>query len=59
MVWDDLHIEEWFDNIEAVNELDSRKQLTDDAYGELTGIENYPNKVIKMQRLPQVGIIKK
>ena len=59
MVWDDLHIEEWFDNIEAVNELDSRKQLTDDAYGELTGIENYPNKVIKMQRLHQVGIIKK
>jgi len=45
MVFDDLHIEEWFDKIEAVNELDSRKQLTDKAYGELSGIENYTGKV--------------
>ena len=45
MVWDDLHIEEWFDKIEAVNELDARRQLSDDAYGELVGIENYQNKV--------------
>ena len=45
MVFNDLRIEEWFDKVEAVNELDSRKQLTDQAYGELTGLENYPNKV--------------
>lgn len=45
MVFSDLHIEEWFDKIEAVNNLDSRKQLTDEAYGELAGIEQYKNKV--------------
>ena len=45
MVFDDLRIEEWFDKIEAVNELDSRKQLTDNAYGEMAGIENYTNKI--------------
>ena len=47
MVWDDLHIETWFDKIESVNELDARHQLTDEAYGELTGIENYVNKIDK------------
>lgn len=46
-VWSDLHIEEWFDRIQAVNDLDSRKQLTDEAYGELAGVENYTNKVMK------------
>lgn len=45
MVFDDLRIEEWFDKIEAVNDLDSRKQLTDAAYGEMAGIENYVNKI--------------
>ena len=45
MVFDDLHIEEWFDKIEAVNELDSRKQLSDKAYGELAGVDNYAGKV--------------
>lgn len=45
MVFSDLHIEEWFDKVEAVNVLDSRKQLTDQAYGELAGIDNYANKV--------------
>ena len=44
MVFEDLHIEEWFDKIEATNALDSRKQLTDKAYGELVGIENYTGK---------------
>jgi len=44
MVFEDLHIEEWFDKIEATNALDSRKQLTDKAYGELSGIENYTGK---------------
>ncbi len=45
MTFNDLRIEEWFDKVEAVNELDSRKQLTDEAYGELIGVENYKNKV--------------
>ena len=44
MIFEDLHIEEWFDKIEATNALDSRKQLTDKAYGELSGIENYTGK---------------
>ena len=44
MVFEDLHIEEWFDKIEATNALDSRKQLTDKAYGELSGIDNYTGK---------------
>lgn len=43
-VWSDLHIEEWGDRIDAVNKVDQRKQLTDEAYGELAGIENYPQK---------------
>lgn len=37
----DLNISEWYDKIQAVNELDSRKQLTDSAYGDLAGIRNY------------------
>lgn len=45
LVFEDLHIEEWFDKLEAVNALDSRKQLTDKAYGELAGIDNYTGKV--------------
>ncbi len=44
MVFDDLHISEWYDKVEAVNELDSRKELEDKAYGELLGIENYTGK---------------
>ena len=45
MVWDDLHVEQWFDKIESVNEVDSRKQLTDEAYGEMSGIDSYVTKV--------------
>lgn len=45
MVFDDLHISEWYDKVEAVNELDSRKELEDKAYGELLGIDNYTGKV--------------
>ena len=45
LAFNDLRIEEWFDKIEAVNELDSRKQLKDEYYGELAGIENYQGKV--------------
>ena len=45
MVFEDLHIEEWFDKIEATNALDSRKQLTDKAYGEKAGIDNYTGDV--------------
>ncbi|MBL4818009.1 MAG: hypothetical protein JKY15_02080 [Deltaproteobacteria bacterium] len=45
LAWDDLRIEEWFDKIEAVMDLDSRKQLKDEDFGELAGIENYVDKV--------------
>jgi len=45
MVFDDLHFSEWFDKVEATNELDSRKQLTDKAYGETLGFDNYTGKV--------------
>lgn len=45
LVFEDLHIEEWFDKIEATNALDSRKQLKDKAYGEKAGIDNYTGDV--------------
>jgi len=45
MVFEDLHIEEWFDKIEATLALDSRKQLTDKAFGDKTGIDNYTGDV--------------
>ncbi len=41
MVFEDLHIAEWYDKVEAVNNLDSRHQLTDVAYGDMLGIDNY------------------
>jgi len=43
--FDDLNIAEWFDKVEAVNEIDSRKQLTDAQYGKLLGLINYPGMV--------------
>jgi len=45
MVFEDLHFSEWYDRIEAVNEMDSRKQITDKAYGDFLGIENYSGDV--------------
>lgn len=45
LVWDDLHIEEWIDKIQAVTALDARKPLTDKAFGELAGIPGYENKI--------------
>ena len=45
MVFNDIQIEEWFDKIEAVNLLDSRRQLTDAAYGDKAGLDNYTNMV--------------
>jgi len=45
MKFDDLNIAEWFDKVEAVNEIDSRKQLTDAEYGKLMGLINYPGMV--------------
>ena len=59
MVWDDLHIETWIDKIEAANELDARRQLTDEAYGELVGIENYQNKVDENSQVTPGGNGKK
>lgn len=46
MVFEDLHIAEWYDKVEAANELDSRKQLTDKAYGDKVGIDNYTGDVV-------------
>lgn len=45
MKFDDLNIAEWFDKVEAVNEIDGRKQLTDAEYGKLMGLINYPGMV--------------
>jgi len=45
MKFDDLNIAEWFDKVEAVNEIDSRKQLSDEAYGKLMGLINYSGMV--------------
>jgi len=45
MRFEDLNIAEWFDKVEAVNEIDSRKQLTDVEYGKLMGLINYPGMV--------------
>jgi len=45
MKFDDLNIAEWFDKVEAVNEIDSRKQLTDAEYGKLMGLINYSGMV--------------
>ena len=44
-VFNDLHIEKWFDKVEAVNMVDKRKPLKDKEYGLLAGIEHYENKV--------------
>ncbi len=45
MKFDDLNIAEWFDKVEAINEMDGRKQLTDAEYGKLLGLINYPGMV--------------
>ena len=45
MKFEDLNIAEWFDKVEAVNEIDSRKQLTDAEYGKLMGLINYSGMV--------------
>lgn len=45
MKFDDLNIAEWFDKVEAVNEMDGRKQLTDAEYGKLLGLINYSGMV--------------
>lgn len=45
MRFEDLHISEWYDNVEGALELDSRKQLTDDQFGKLVGLDNYPGMV--------------
>ena len=45
MSFDDLHISEWYDSIEAILQLDGRKQLKDAEFGELIGLDNYLNIV--------------
>ena len=44
-VFNDLHIDQWYDKVAAVNEIDARHALTDKAYGELVGIDDYENKI--------------
>lgn len=39
--WDDLHISEWYDSIEAALELDGRGQLKNTEFGEMIGLDNY------------------
>ncbi len=41
MKFKDLPIAEWYDMVEAANDIDSRKQLTDVGYGKLIGLDNY------------------
>ena len=43
--WDDLHISEWYDGIEAILELDSRKQLKDTEFGDKIGLQEYTSMV--------------
>lgn len=45
MVFDDLPVTEWFDNVEAALSLDSRKQLKDSKFGDIIGLQNYPDMV--------------
>lgn len=45
MRFEDLHISEWYDNVEGALELDSRKKMTDDQFGKLVGLDNYPGMV--------------
>ena len=45
--WSDLHISEWYDNLEAALELDGRQQLKDNEFGPLIGVDNYPSMVDK------------
>jgi len=45
MVFDDLPVTEWFDNVEAALEIDSRKQLKDSKFGEIIGLQNYSDMV--------------
>lgn len=39
--WTDLHISEWYDQIESVLELDARGKLKNAEFGELTNLDNY------------------
>ena len=39
--WTDLHVEEWFDKLEAAIQLDQRKPILDNEFGEIVGIDNY------------------
>lgn len=45
LVFDDLKIEEWFDKVEATNEMDARKELNDVDYGNQLGLKNYASMV--------------
>jgi len=46
LVFDDLDVEQWFDLVEAANKMESRKELTDKAYGDKIKLKNYSNMVV-------------
>lgn len=43
--WNDIEVAEWYDVVQAVMQLDKRAQLKNSAFGELTGLDNYPNMI--------------
>ena len=43
--WDDLHIAEWYDSIEAMLELDGRKEIKDTEFGDKIGLKEYTSMV--------------
>jgi len=62
LVFEDLHVEEWFDKVGAVSELSKllgsqQQKLTIDALGELVGIDDLAGKVdeIKQEMMPGMG----
>jgi hypothetical protein len=58
MSFSDLNIAEWFDRINAVNQLDARGQLSNDAYGELAGLDNYAEMLDKKAVITPGGATK-
>ena len=44
-VFEDLKISEWYDMVQAALQVDSRHQLTDDAFGKLAEIDDYTSLI--------------
>ena len=45
MSWNDINIEEWYDQVEAMLALDGRQQFKNREFGEIIGFDNYENMV--------------